>query len=267
MFFFYFMMIKMSFTHKFHLLSISPWPIILSFSSFLFMMNLLNIFYSFKKNMINLILSILLMMFISLLWWRDTMREHTLGEHSMTSSKNLKYGFILFILSELFLFISLFWTFFHSSINPLLEIGTIWPPKNIKIISSLNIPLLNTMILLSSSISVTISHHFLLNNNNKKSMMFLLNTIILGFIFTYFQLFEYMNSNFSISDSIYGSIFFLATGFHGIHVLIGSLFLLSCLIRMFYFHFNYKTFICFELAIWYWHFVDTIWLFLFMIIY
>nr|YP_010719163.1 cytochrome c oxidase subunit III [Sirex nitobei]WDR47213.1 cytochrome c oxidase subunit III [Sirex nitobei] len=256
---------KNLYTHKFHLVSVSPWPFLISWNLLLFMMNFIKMIH--HKSMIWLIFCTILILFILFQWWRDTSREHTIGEHSISTYINLKMGFLLFILSEIFFFLSFFWTYFHSSLNPFPEIGSNWPPMNIISLNPSFIPFLNTTILLSSSITVTIAHHMMLNKKFKLSMIWLFITITLGAIFTFFQLFEYFYASFSFSDSVYGSIFFMATGFHGLHVIIGTLFLLIAMIRMYLFHYSPYNMLSFEFSIWYWHFVDTIWLFLFMLMY
>ncbi len=207
------------------------------------------------------------MLIILYLWWRDVSRESTYqGFHNIFVQHGLKIGIIFFILSEVLFFRGFFWTFFHRSLSPISEIGLNWPPFNIFPLNPFQIPLLNTCILLSSGIRVTWSHHALINNY-KSSKLSLFITIVLGVYFTFLQWFEYNDASFCINDSIFGSIFFVATGFHGTHVLIGSLFLLFSFIRMYYNHFSQYHHLGFEIAIWYWHFVDVVWLFLFSIIY
>nr|AST14903.1 cytochrome c oxidase subunit 3 [Apis mellifera mellifera] len=250
----------------FHMVTNSPWPIILSFS---FMNTLIStiiwIYSSISMFMIfNFMNSILIMM----LWFRDIIRESTFqGMHTMFITNFLKFSMILFILSELMFFISFFWTFFHSSISPNIEINMTWPPKDIKFFDPMEIPLLNSFILVSSGFTVTLSHYYSIINNLKLSKSYLSLTILLGIYFTILQTIEYSNSFFCFNDSIYGSIFFMTTGFHGLHVLIGSMFLLISLYRMMNIHFSNMHNMNFELAIWYWHFVDVIWLFLYTFIY
>lgn len=201
-------------------------------------------------------------------WWRDITRERTFqGYHTNQVTSGLKWGIILFITSEIFFFISFFWGFFHSSLSPTIELGLTWPPTRIQIFDPFKIPLLNTIILITSGISVTWAHHRLINKNYSQTFYRLLLTVLLGIYFTLLQLIEYLEASFNISDSIYGSSFFIATGFHGIHVLIGTFFLLVCLIRHFIAHFSSHHHFGFEAAAWYWHFVDVVWLFLYISIY
>nr|DBA43941.1 TPA_asm: COX3 [Bombus terricola] len=250
----------------FHMVTISPWPIILS-------INLLNLMLStilwiYLNNMMLMIINLIMLILVTLMWFRDIIRESTFqGMHSLLIISMMKFSMIMFIISELFFFISFFWTFFHNSISPSIEINFSWPPSMIKFFNPFEIPLLNSIILIMSGFTVTLSHYNLLNNKFKPSMLNLMFTIILGFYFNMMQMFEYYNSFFCINDSIFGSIFYLSTGFHGIHVLIGTLMLLYSFIRMNKNHFSSIHHINFEFSIWYWHFVDVIWLFIYMFYY
>ncbi|KAF3419749.1 cytochrome c oxidase subunit 3 (mitochondrion) [Frieseomelitta varia] len=250
----------------FFLVKISPWPIIMS-------LNLMNLFISIVlwinfKFLLLMIIMFMNLIMIKILWFRDIIRESTfMGYHTFYIKIMLKFSMIMFIISELFFFISFFWTFFHSSISPSIEINMIWPPKMIKVFNYMEIPLLNTFTLITSGFYITLSHLYFLNNFFYKSMKALLSTILMGLYFSMIQMFEYMNSYFCINDSIYGSIFFLSTGFHGIHVLVGTIMLIVSFIRMYKFHFSLIHHINFELSIWYWHFVDVIWLFLYLFYY
>lgn len=166
-----------------------------------------------------------------------------------------------------FFFISFFWAFFHSSLSTTIELGLFWPPTGVENFDPFKIPLLNTIILLTSGLSVTWAHHRILNKNFSQAFWRLFLTIFLGTYFSILQLLEYSEAEFSIADSTYGSTFFIATGFHGLHVLIGTLFLIVCFIRQNNLHFSNFRHFGFEAAAWYWHFVDVIWLFLFISIY
>lgn len=252
--------------HPFHLVDYSPWPITASIGTITIISGLIIWFYTFNINLF--ILGNIIILLTIYQWWRDIIRESTFqGIHTSNVLKRLKIGIILFIISELFFFISFFWTFFHSRLSPSIEIGIIWPPKGIITFNPFQIPLLNTVILLTSGISVTWAHHRLINNNFSQTTQRLFFTIILGIYFTILQWYEYNEAPFTIADSIYGSIFYIATGFHGIHVIIGTSFLLICLIRHINFHFSKTRHFGFEAAAWYWHFVDVIWLFLYISIY
>nr|YP_010389714.1 cytochrome c oxidase subunit III [Polistes rothneyi]UPT34486.1 cytochrome c oxidase subunit III [Polistes rothneyi] len=252
--------------HPYHMVSISPWPLILSLNLMFLLISIIKMFYQYQIYL--LILSFINSNLILFQWWRDVTRESTYqGMHTKNMMKNLKMGMILFIISEIFFFISLFWTYFHASLSPNIEIGNLWPPKNIIMLNPYNIPLLNSIILISSGMTITWSHHNLLNNKNFMSIKTLIQTIILGLFFTLCQIHEYFETSFTIADSIFGSIFFLTTGFHGIHVIIGTIFLIICLIRMINKHFSKIHHFGYEAAIWYWHFVDIVWLFVYTWIY
>jgi cytochrome c oxidase subunit 3 len=174
---------------------------------------------------------------------------------------------ILFIVSEVMFFAAFFWAFFHSSLAPTVEIGAVWPPKGIEVLDPWQIPFLNTVILLSSGAAVTWAHHAIILSYRDQAIQGLTLTILLAILFTGFQVFEYLEAPFTISDGIYGSTFFLATGFHGFHVFVGTVFLIICLIRQMKNHFTNNHHFGFEAAAWYWHFVDVVWLFLFVSIY
>nr|YP_010250535.1 cytochrome c oxidase subunit III [Cerceris bucculata]QTV22600.1 cytochrome c oxidase subunit III [Cerceris bucculata] len=252
--------------HPYHMVTNSPWPIMTSmsiFSNFSSMIILFN-FKNFYPSMLSMFLLIMCMY----MWWRDIIRESTFqGMHTKKVKKGLRLGMIMFIISELFFFLSIFWTFFHFSIMPSIHIGLKWPPKGIIMFNPYDIPLLNTLILLSSGFFLTWSHHSLLNSNFNQSILSLILTIILGIYFSCLQIYEYYNSPFTMNDSSFGSIFFMGTGFHGLHVIIGSIFLIIMMFRMNYNHFSTYSHLGFECAIWYWHFVDVIWLFLYISFY
>nr|ALO70986.1 cytochrome c oxidase subunit 3 [Pselaphinae sp. 3 EF-2015] len=252
--------------HPFHLVDYSPWPILSALSAMTLMIGMIKWFYFFNYNI--LINSLLIMLLIMYQWWRDIVREGTFqGLHTFNVTIGLKWGMILFITSEIFFFVSFFWGFFHSSLSPNIELGMMWPPKGIFPFNPIQIPLLNTLILLTSGLTVTWAHHSLMENNYKQSFQGLFFTVILGFYFTLLQLFEYIEAPFTISDSIYGASFFMATGFHGLHVIIGTSFLLISMIRHLNNHFSSIHHFGFEAAAWYWHFVDVVWLFLYISIY
>jgi cytochrome c oxidase subunit 3 len=205
---------------------------------------------------------------IAFLWWRDIIREATFeGQHTAKVSRGLRYGMILFIVSEMMFFFAFFWAFFYFSLNASIALGGVWPPKFFIILNPLEIPLLNTAILLTSGASITWAHHAIIWGSKYEAFVALGITILLAIFFTGLQAFEYINAPFSISDSVYGSIFYLTTGFHGFHVVVGTCFLIVCLIRLFLNHFSREQHFGFEAAAWYWHFVDVVWLFLYMSIY
>nr|YP_010048402.1 cytochrome c oxidase subunit III [Mollitrichosiphum tenuicorpus]QPK76755.1 cytochrome c oxidase subunit III [Mollitrichosiphum tenuicorpus] len=256
----------LKFNQPYFILDLSPWPIMMSINIFNLMMSNIMML-NFKFNYL-MLMNFLIMMMIFIMWWRDIIRESTFqGKHNFYIMNIIKFSMILFIISEMFLFISFFWNFLHNSLAPSIELGLNWPPKNIKFFNPILIPLLNTIILLTSSFTVTLTHFFLLNNKKKKSIKFMNLTIILSIYFLILQMIEYKEAMFTFSDSIFGSSFYMATGFHGMHVLIGTIFLLLNLMRMLKSHLSFIHHISFELAAWYWHFIDIIWLFLYMTFY
>ena len=252
--------------HPFHLVDFSPWPLTGAVSAIILVSGLVKWFHQYNINLF--IFGIIIILLTIYQWWRDITREGAFqGLHTIYVIRGLKWGIILFIISEIFFFVSFFWRFFHRSLSPNIELGINWPPIGLISFNAFHIPLLNTLILLTSGVSVTWAHWGLIQNNYSQTKISLLITIILGIYFSILQGYEYIEASFSISDSVYGSTFFVATGFHGIHVLIGTIFLLICLIRHLNFHFSKDHHFCFEAAAWYWHFVDVVWLFLFVSIY
>jgi len=176
-------------------------------------------------------------------------------------------GMLLFIVSEIMFFFAFFWAFFHSSLNPSIVLGGVFPPAYLTILDPWKIPLLNTVILLTSGASITYAHHSIVLGDKMSSLKGLFITILLAVIFTSLQVYEYLNSPFSISDSVYGSTFYLTTGFHGFHVFVGTCFIAFCTLRLYKNHFTCEHHFGFEASAWYWHFVDVVWLFLFIAVY
>ena len=244
-----------------HLLKYSGWPFYRSVSAF----SLLTSFVIFFKygSLFAVITNLILLTVRRSAWWNDVSGEGRGGEYTPLINDGLKRGMILFIFREVCFFASFFWTFFHCSLNPDVSIGEVWPPLHLKTFNPFSIPLLNTIVLLGRGATVTWSHHNLLGG--KVFNVSLVFTVFLGVYFRLLQGYEYLRAFFTVSDRVYGSVFFMATGFHGIHVLVGSIFLLACLIRRS--SFNSHSHLGYELAIWYWHFVDVVWIFLFRFIY
>lgn len=252
--------------HPFHLVDVRPWPILGALRAIVTITGLIKWFHKFDINLI--IAGITITILIIYQWWRDITREGTFqGSHSFVVTIGLRWGIILFICSEVFFFVSFFWRFFHRRLSPRIEIGINWPPSGIFVFNPAQVPLLNTLILLTSGLSVTWAHHRLIENNFNQAKQGLIITIILGIYFSILQGYEYIEAPFSISDAVYGSAFFIATGFHGLHVIIGTTFLITCLIRHILNHFSPIHHFGFEAAAWYWHFVDVVWLFLYISIY
>lgn len=250
----------------FHLVEVRPWPLIGAASAFSLAVGLAAWFHGYGT--LPLLSGLLLTLLIMLQWWRDVVREATFqGFHTTPVSQGLRWGIILFILSEVLFFFAFFWAFFHRSLAPTPELGCTWPPSGLHPINPFAIPLLNTGVLLASGVTVTYAHHALIDGQRQCAIRGLQLTVVLGVYFTLLQAQEYIDAPFSIADRVYGSTFFVATGFHGLHVLIGSTFLFICLIRVTSHHFSTGHHFGFEAAAWYWHFVDVVWLFLYLCIY
>jgi len=254
------------FFHSFHIVEKSPWPLTGSIRALIFTTGLINIIHN--NSIYIFIIALLIILFTIIQWWRDIIRETTFqGNHTIKVIKGLKLGIILFIISEIFFFLSFFWSYFHSSLSPNIELGTIWPPNGVIPFNPFHVPLLNTTILLSSGATVTWSHHRIINKNYKQAYFSLSITILLGIYFSILQGWEYYESSFSIRDRTFGTTFFVSTGFHGLHVLIGTRFLFVNLIRINIGHLSNLHHFRFEAAAWYWHFVDVVWLFLYTFVY
>nr|YP_009245115.1 cytochrome c oxidase subunit III [Eremias stummeri]AMR73970.1 cytochrome oxidase subunit 3 [Eremias stummeri] len=252
--------------HPFHMVDPSPWPLTGAIAALLMTSGLAAWFHFNNTSLMYLGFIVLILTMQQ--WWRDIIREATYqGHHTAPVQKGLRYGMILFITSEVFFFAGFFWAFYHSSLAPTPELGGQWPPSGVQPLNAFEVPLLNTAVLLASGVTVTWAHHALMEGNRKDSIQALTLTVFLGLYFTALQASEYYEAPFTISDSVYGSTFFVATGFHGLHVIIGSTFLLICLVRQLLYHFTTDHHFGFEAAAWYWHFVDVIWLFLYVSIY
>lgn len=254
--------------HPYHLVDPSPWPLFASIAVFVLTTGGVMYMQSYLGGGYVLTLGFCMVLYSMFVWWRDVVREGTYeGQHTYAVQVGLRYGVLLFIISEVMFFVAFFWAFFHSSLAPTVEIGCVWPPKGIEVLNPWEIPFLNTVILLSSGASVTWAHHAILAGNRQQALISLAITILLAFIFTGFQAFEYLEAPFTISDGIYGSTFYMSTGFHGFHVFVGTVFLTVCFFRYMKGHFTKQHHFGFEAAAWYWHMVDVIWLFLFVCIY
>lgn len=210
---------------------------------------------------------LLLTISIMFLWWKDLNNESLVGYHTHKLEVRLRVAILLFILSEVFFFLSFFWAFYDSSLAPTVELGMVWPPKSVAPLSVYSVPLLNTIILLSSGITVTWAHHSLINNFFNKTAVRLFTTVGLGVYFLAMQWLEYNEAMFSIADGVYGRTFFMATGFHGMHVIVGTTFLFYVLLSLLSGTLLYNHHFSFEAAAWYWHFVDVVWLVLFVSVY
>nr|UER93860.1 cytochrome c oxidase subunit III [Membranacea stenoprocessa] len=252
--------------HPFHLVDKSPWPLTGSIGLLTLTSGSIMFFYQF--NIILAFIGLMIILLTMMQWWRDVVRESTYqGLHTCKVVISMSVGMILFITSEILFFLSFFWAFFHSSLSPSIDIGMIWPPTGIFTFNPMNIPMLNTMVLLSSGVTITWSHNSLINSNYTQCFQSMVLTVLLGIYFSVLQLYEYLESSFCISDSVYGSTFFMATGFHGLHVIIGTIFIYVSFIRLKNLHFSKNHHFGFEASAWYWHFVDVVWLFLYISIY
>lgn len=252
----------------FHLVDPSPWPILVSFSVFSMTIGAVMYMHGFSNGGTVLNLGLILTTLGMVLWFRDVITESTLlGCHTKEVKSGLILGFALFLLTEVLAFFSVFWAFFHSSLSPSVEIGGSWPPMGITPLDPFAIPLLNTLLLLSSGAFVTYGHHALIAGDRKGAIVGTFLTILLAVIFTALQYYEYSEAAFSMSDGVYGSAFYSTTGLHGIHVIIGTIFIIVGLVRIVNYQLTSTHHVGHEAGILYWHFVDIVWLFLFMAVY
>ena len=253
-------------SHQYHLVDPSPWPILASIGALMLCFGA--VIYFRSENPWLMIIGLATIFYISFMWFRDIINEgeHE-GHHSEVVQLGLRYGMTLFIASEVMFFVAWFWAYFNASLFPTEQIGSLWPPADIHLMDPWHIPLINTLILLLSGTTATWAHHALQEGHRKDVIQGLILTVILGIIFTSFQGYEYIHAEFDFSGHIYGATFFMATGFHGFHVIIGTIFLIVCLGRAVSGHFKPDHHFGFEAAAWYWHFVDVVWLFLFASIY
>jgi cytochrome c oxidase subunit 3 len=252
----------------FHLVDPSPWPLGVSIGALSVTTGTVMYMHNYNGGGTTALFGFIILFITAGCWFRDITREGTFeGNHTSMVQLGLRMGMALFIISEVMFFFSFFWAFFHSSLSPAIEIGAVWPPKDINIIGPWGIPFLNTVILLSSGVSVTWAHHAIIENNRKQAIVSMYITLFLAQFFTLLQAYEYIAADFTISDSVYGSTFYLTTGFHGFHVFVGTYLLLVSTIRLIKYHFTSRNHFGFEAAAWYWHFVDVVWLFLFIMVY
>lgn len=252
----------------FYIVGSSPWPMLVGASSFTMLVGAVCYFHAYEYGLVLLLYGSIILMLSCSFWFRDIIREATfLGFHTKVIQKTIYWGMVLFILSEVMFFFSFFWTFFYNLLIPSVFIGQSWPPTGVSAIDYKGIPFFNTVILVSSGFTITWAHLSLKSKRHWAGFFGLLFTIIYGIFFLVLQIFEYYNSYLTISDSVYGSIFYLLTGFHGFHVFCGAVFLIVCLIRFTRRHFSFFHHVGYICAIWYWHFVDVVWLFVFFLIY
>ena len=251
--------------HPFHLVEPSPWPAMGAVSAFVLVIGAALFMHGHDYGVETIGVGLALVLATMFFWWRDIVREAEYqGHHTPVVQISMRYGMMLFICSEVMFFVAFFWAFFDSSLFPA---GGVWPPEGIKTFDPFDLPLINTLVLLLSGCTVTWAHHALVKDNRRDFLQGLSLTILLGALFTALQAIEYSHAPFGFTEGIYPSVFFMATGFHGFHVIVGTLFLAVCLWRGFLGHFSPRQHFGFEAAAWYWHFVDVVWLFLFVCIY
>ena len=264
-------------THPYHLVNPSPWPLVGSLSLMTLAIGAALAFHKHQIGFVVLLLGFAMSLYTMYGWWRDVVKESVVDKaHTAPVSHGLRVGMVLFIVSELLFFAAFFWSFFNASVLPKLPVTQddiwaiaqgVWPPAGIVPFDPFHLPFLNTLILLLSGTTVTWAHWCILQNDQKGTIQALWYTVILGVIFTFLQAYEYSHAAFGFKDGVYATNFYLATGFHGFHVLVGTIFLAVCLMRSYKGHFSPQKHLGFEFAAWYWHFVDVVWLFLFIFIY
>jgi len=263
--------------HDYHLVNPSPWPFVGSVSAFVMAVGAVLWFHEIAPPWI-LIAGAVGVLYTMYAWWSDVIKEGKAGDHTPVVMMHHRYGMILFIASEVMFFVAWFWAYFDAFFNQeaheqyarIAALGTSWPPTGVELFNPWHLPLFNTLILLTSGTAVTWAHHALLHRDKRGLVWGLAITIALGVLFTCVQALEYSEAGFLFGGegaNIYGATFFMATGFHGFHVLIGTIFLIVCLIRAMKDEFTPEHHLGFEFAAWYWHFVDVVWLFLFASIY
>jgi len=274
--------------HDYHIIDPSPWPFLAGIGAFLMAFGGIAWMRAMNSDSFEVLgfdfaqakywvftIGLLIVLYVMYAWWSDTIKEAHEGHHTRVVSLHLRYGMMMFIASELMFFVAWFWAFFDASLFPgdasqvarTQFTGGNWPPQGLEVINPFHLPLYNTIILLLSGTTLTWAHHALLHDDRKGLVWGLTVTVLLGALFSYVQFYEYQHAPFEFAGSIYGATFFMATGFHGFHVLVGTIFLLVCLFRALAGHFTPKQHFGLEAAAWYWHFVDAVWLFLFIFIY
>ena len=252
--------------HDFHLVDPSPWPIYVSFATLVLAFGA--VYYFHSKALWLLLVGFALVIYGAFMWWRDVIEEaEHQGHHTAVVQIGHRYGMTLFIASEVMFFVAWFWAYFNTSLFPNEFVGNIWPPKDIETFDPWDIPLINTLILLLSGTTCTWAHHALEEGDKKSFIQGLALTVFLGLCFSLLQAYEYQHAKFDFAGNIYGSVFYMATGFHGFHVIVGTIFLAVCWWRAKNEKYKEGEFFGFEAAAWYWHFVDVVWLFLFAAIY
>lgn len=254
--------------HPFHLVSPSPWPIFTAFSLLGLALSIGLTSHNYINNNIWIILNLVTVSYSLTLWFRDIFAESTfLGDHTLAVKRGIIQGFYLFVVSEILIFASLFWAYLHSALNPTMEIGMAWPPVGIETISADELPLLNTIILLASGATITYAHHAIINGNRSATIYGFIYSTLLILLFVACQTLEYKYAAFTITDSVYGSTFYSATGLHGLHMIMLFVMLLICTLRVYYYSVTNTSHIGLETTILYLHVLDVIWLFIYIVMY
>ncbi|CDO60430.1 Cytochrome c oxidase polypeptide III (EC 1.9.3.1) [Candidatus Phaeomarinobacter ectocarpi] len=266
--------------HDYHLVDPSPWPFVGSIGAFIMMVG--GVVYMKPDPVLGMsgpwvfYIGLAMVLYTMVGWWRDVTKEaEHQGHHTPVVQLHHRYGMVLFIASEVMFFVAWFWAYFDASLFTgevaqyarVEATGGVWPPVGIETFDPFHLPLMNTLVLLTSGTTVTWAHHALQNGDREGLKWGLICTVVLGVLFSALQAYEYSHAAFGFSGNIYGATFYMATGFHGFHVIIGTIFLAVCLFRAYAGHFTAKHHFGFEAAAWYWHFVDVVWLFLFAAIY
>jgi cytochrome c oxidase subunit 3 len=246
----------------------SIWPLLTAVGGFFFVSGMAFYMHRTMYGGLLILLGLIILLLSAFFWFNEIIDESTFkGNHTLVVRIGLKSGFLLFIASEIMLFLGFFWAFFHSALSPSIVLGEIWPPIGIEIIKVMEYPLLNTALLVISGFAVTWAHRGISLGSYKEAVDAFIITIFLGLVFICLQGFEYYESNFNINDSVYASSFYMLTGLHGCHVIIGVLFLCVCFIRLLLNHYLTTHYLGLIFAIWYWHFVDIVWILLFLTVY
>ncbi|MFA7587624.1 MAG: cytochrome c oxidase subunit 3 [Novosphingobium sp.] len=257
--------------HDYHILQPDIWPVMAAFSALMMTSGGVLYMHDMPSGKYVLLLGFALMVLTLFSWWSKVAQEAEAGDHTPVVQLHHRYGMILFIASEVMFFVGWFWAFFDFSLFPseIAEtVGGQWPPKAIEaVMDPFDLPLLNTLILLCSGTTITWAHHALIHGDRDGAKKGLWATILLGLLFSAIQAYEYVHAPFAFGENTYGSAFYMATGFHGFHVIVGTIFLIVCLRRLYAGQMTPRQHFGFEAAAWYWHFVDVVWLFLFVTIY
>jgi cytochrome c oxidase subunit III len=260
--------------HDYHMVEPSPWPFWISVAVFVMMIGAIAWMQEWTPWVFWIGFAGVL--YVMYAWWADVVREANNGvDHTPVVQMHHRYGMMLFIASEVMLFVAFFWAYFDGFFRlddveqyaRVAATGGAWPPTGVEVFDPFHLPLFNTLILLTSGTTVTWAHHALLEGDRQGLRWGLVLTVALGVLFSFVQALEYSHAGFSFTGNMYGSTFVAATGLHGLHVLIGTIFLAVCLLRAERGDFTTERHLGFEFAAWYWHFVDVVWLFLFASIY